>query len=139
MLVVNNSITLTDAELDFRYDRSSGPGGQNVNKVNTKATLHWNLAESQAISDVVRERLRSKFRNRINREGKLVVVSQKYRDQSRNADDCLQKLREFILDAAKPIRRRKPTRPTRGSKERRLSNKRKNAEKKQRRRFSRDD
>lgn len=134
MLVVNDSITLPDDELEFRFDRSSGPGGQNVNKVNTKATLHWNLAGSTQISDAVRNRLTSLYRNRINREGKMVIVSQRHRDQASNVEDCLEKLRSFILEAAKPVRRRKRTRPSRASKERRLQSKRRNSEKKQRRR-----
>lgn len=133
-LVVNHQITIADDELEFRYDRSSGPGGQNVNKLNTKATLHWDLLNSSSISEHVRDRLLNRYANRINREGRFVIASQKHREQSRNADDCLAKLREFILEAAKPVRRRKKTRPTRASNQRRLEAKRRNSEKKRRRR-----
>jgi ribosome-associated protein len=134
MLYVNPTITLSASELQFRYDRSSGPGGQNVNKVNTKATLHWDLAGSQSISDGIRERLQRKLANRINRDGKVVIASQRYRDQNRNVQDCLEKLKSFILEAARPVRPRKLTRPTRGSKERRLQGKRRKSEKKRDRR-----
>lgn len=134
MLRVNEQITIHEEELQFRFDRSSGPGGQNVNKVNTKATLHWDLANSRSISEIVRERLQRRYANRINRDGKLVVASDRFREQSRNAEECLDKLRQFVLEAARPVRRRKSTRPTRASKERRLQQKRQKSQKKQNRR-----
>ncbi|MBW3596297.1 MAG: aminoacyl-tRNA hydrolase [Planctomycetes bacterium] len=133
MLVVNKSISVPLKELDFTFSRSSGPGGQNVNKVNTKVTMHWSVAESDALPEPVRRRFLEKFRNRVNNDGQVVLASQRYRDQGRNVADCMDKLREMLAEAATPPRTRKKTRPTRGSKERRLREKRATTEKKQRR------
>ncbi len=131
MLEVNPQITIPVKELDFTFSRSSGPGGQNVNKVNSKVTLHWSVAESPSLPDEVRERFMRSFTRRINALGQVVVVSQRYRDQGRNVADCMDKLRAMLLEVATPPRRRKKTRPTRGSKERRLRDKRAASQKKQ--------
>ena len=133
MLVVNNSISIPLKELNFTFSRSSGPGGQNVNKVNTKVTLHWPVAESPSVPEPVRRRFLERFANRVNSEGEVVLASQRYRDQGRNVADCVNKLREMLAQAATPPRKRKKTRPTRGSKERRLREKKAASEKKQRR------
>ena len=133
MLVVNSSISIPLKELNFTFSRSSGPGGQNVNKVNTKVTLHWPVAESPSIPEPVRRRFLERFPNRINSEGEVVLASQRYRDQGRNVADCMNKLREMLAQAATAPRKRKKTRPTRGSKERRLREKKAASEKKQRR------
>lgn len=119
-------------ELRFSFVRSSGPGGQNVNKTATKAELRWSLAES-SLPDEVRRRLLASFRSRVNAAGELVIVSQRYRSQDRNQQDCLQKLGEMLAAAATPPKRRKPTRPTRASVERRLTDKRRTSERKARR------
>jgi ribosome-associated protein len=132
-LRVNDQIAIRRGELRFSFVRSSGPGGQNVNKVASKAVLHWNVAESGALSDEVRGRLLSRERRRINDRGELVLTSQRYRDQPKNIDDCLEKLTALILAAAKRPRARKKTRPTRSSREARLSEKRVVADKKRRR------
>jgi ribosome-associated protein len=132
-LRVNDQIAIRRGELRFSFVRSSGPGGQNVNKVASKAVLHWNVAESGALSDEVRGRLLSRERRRINDRGELVLTSQRYRDQPKNIDDCLEKLKALILAAAKRPRPRKKTRPTRSSREARLSEKRVVADKKRRR------
>ncbi len=124
MLIVDERICIPLRELRFEYARSSGPGGQNVNKVATKAVLHWDVARSPALPDSVRERFVAKFRRRINREGELVLQSQRFRDRGRNVAACTEKLRQMLLEVAAPPKRRRPTRPTRGSIERRLTTKR---------------
>ncbi len=124
MLIVDARICIPLRELRFEYARSSGPGGQNVNKVATKAVLHWDVARSTALPDSVRERFVAKFRRRINREGELVLQSQRFRDRGRNVAACTEKLRQMLLEVAAPPKRRRPTRPTRGSIERRLTTKR---------------
>ena len=134
MLVVNSRITIPLKELDFSFSRSSGPGGQHVNKVNTKVTLHWDLAASPSLSESVRRRFRERFANRINRRGQMVVTSQRFRDQGRNVADCLDKLRKMVLAVAQPAKPRRPTRPTRASRERRLRAKRAQSNKKSTRR-----
>jgi ribosome-associated protein len=138
-LRVNDQISLPRAELRFTFVRSSGPGGQNVNKVASKAVLHWNAAKSASLPDEVRGRLIARERRRINDRGELVLTSQRYRDQPKNIDDCLAKLSALILAAAKRPRARKKTRPTKAAREARLDAKRAVANKKQRRKLPRDE
>jgi len=134
MLEINARISIPLKEFQFTFARSSGPGGQNVNKVNTKVTLHWPVTETESLPPAVRDRFQARYPRRITREGQLVVTSQRFRDQGRNVADCLSKLREMILSVATAPKSRKATKPTRGSRERRLKNKRHKAEKKQSRR-----
>jgi ribosome-associated protein len=136
MLVVNSRIQIPLAEFEISYARSSGPGGQNVNKVNSKATLRWGLASSASLPDDVRQRFLARYHRRVTVEGDLVVTSQRYRDAHRNADDCLEKLRLMLLEVAQPPRRRRPTQPTRGSIRRRLEDKHRRSQKKGSRRES---
>lgn len=130
MLVVNQRISVPLTEFQFSFSRSSGPGGQNVNKVNTKVTLHWSIASSTSVPEDVRARFVAKFRRRINNNGQLVVVSQRFRDQGRNVGDCLAKLREMLNSVATAPKTRKATRPSRASRERRLQAKQRTGEKK---------
>ena len=139
MLVVNHKISIPLREFSFTFSRSSGPGGQNVNKVNTKATLRWPIAKTTHLPDGVRERFVSKYARRITSDGDLVITSQRFRDQGRNVADCLSKLRQMLENVADQPKQRKPTRRTRASKERRLNAKRRQSEKIQRRKLPRDD
>ncbi|MBT4866476.1 MAG: aminoacyl-tRNA hydrolase [Planctomycetaceae bacterium] len=140
VLVVTRSIRIPRDEFTFTFMRSSGPGGQNVNKVNTKVRLRWDVAKSPSLSEAVRERFRKTYSRRITAEGDLLITSQRYRDQVRNIDDCLEKLRELLAAVAAPPRKRKKTRPSRASKERRLQGKREQSERKRsRRKPGRDD
>ncbi|HJP14271.1 MAG: alternative ribosome rescue aminoacyl-tRNA hydrolase ArfB [Nitrospinota bacterium] len=130
MLEVNSRIRIPLREFHFRFARSSGAGGQNVNKVNTKATLRWRVAGSASLPGDVRERFLVKFRRRITGEGELVLTSQRFRDQGRNVADCLAKLMGMLEEVARPPKRRAATKPTRGAKERRLREKREHSDKK---------
>ena len=134
MLVVNRQISIPLRELKFTFARSAGPGGQNVNKVNTKATLHWSLRTTGCLPEAVLERLKRKFPRRINNEEQFFVTSQRFRDQGRNVADCLEKLRQMVAAAAVAPKRRKATRPSRASIERRLQQKKAKSRKKQLRR-----
>lgn len=136
MLVVNSKICIPLAEFEFTFSRSPGPGGQNVNKVNSKAQLKWDLTLTQSLPPEVMARFKSRFANRLNREGSLVLASHRFRDQSKNVDDCLSKLKEMVLQVATAPRARKATRPTQGSVRRRLGNKKLQSQKKQSRRGS---
>lgn len=123
MFVVNQRLRIPLREFQFTFARSSGPGGQNVNKVNTKATLRWPIMASKHLPVAVRERFVKKYHRRINANGDLIITSQRYRDQGRNVADCLAKLRDLLDSVATPPRTRKPTKPTRGSQKRRLEDK----------------
>jgi ribosome-associated protein len=110
-------------EIDFTYVRSSGPGGQNVNKVNSKAVLRWAAKDSPSLPLGVRARLLERHASRLTETGDLVITSDRFRDQGRNAADCLEKLRQLLLEIAHPPKPRKATKPTKGSKRRRVEGK----------------
>jgi ribosome-associated protein len=128
------------SEFEFSFARSSGPGGQNVNKVNSKAVLRWPALASPSLPADVRQRLLAQFRSRLTTEGELLIVSQRYRDQPRNIDDCLEKLRELLTSVLVAPKKRRPTRPGRAAKQRRLDSKKADSQKKNlRRKPTRDD
>jgi len=131
MLNVNDEIRIPLRELGFTFSRSSGPGGQNVNKVNTKATLRWNVTGSIHLPTEIKARFLKRYRRRVTKEGELVIASQRFRDQGRNVADCLEKLRQLVLSVAIDPKPRRPTQPSRASKQRRLANKQANSRKKQ--------
>ncbi len=135
MLIVNRQLRIPLAEIEITYTRSSGPGGQNVNKVNSKAVLRWAVQGSPSLPEAVRERFLQKYGNRLTTEGELLVTSQRFRDAPRNSQDCLEKLRAMLLGVAQPPKRRRPTRPSKGSVERRLQGKRRQSSVKQNRRL----
>jgi ribosome-associated protein len=130
LLVVNSRIQIPREEFHFTFARSSGPGGQNVNKLNTKAILRWAITTSQSLPEDVRQRFLSQFRSRVTGDGELVIASQQFRDQSRNVADCLERLRAMLFSVAVAPRPRKRTKPSRGSIERRLKTKRARSQKK---------
>jgi ribosome-associated protein len=134
-LVVNSRLLVPGKELSLSFARSAGPGGQNVNKVNSKAVLRWNVAASPSLPEGVRARFLQSFPQRINHLGEVVLASERHRDQPRNITDCYDKLRRMILDVLVPERPRKRTRPSRGAIERRLQTKRQSTQRKQRRRY----
>jgi ribosome-associated protein len=134
MIAVNDRLIIPDGELQFTFSRSSGPGGQNVNKVNSKATMRWNVTQSPSLPDDVRARFIARFRNRITHEGDLLITSQRYRDQPKNIADCCDKLAAMLREVLVPPKRRRATKPTRGSKVRRLEAKRQRGMKKEGRR-----
>ena len=136
MLIINPQLAIPDEELLFTYSRSGGPGGQNVNKVNSKATLHWNILGSPSVPAGIRQRFLAKYRNRVTTEGVLVLSSQRYRDQPKNTADCREKLVEMLLSVLHPRKARRKTAPTRGSRERRLQAKRQRSATKSTRRSS---
>lgn len=132
--LITDDLAIPWSELSFTAVRSSGPGGQNVNKVSSKVLLRWQFADSEALSEFVRARFARLNGNRINTNGQVVITSDRYRDQLKNKDDALAKLAELVITAATPPKRRTATRPTRGSQQRRLQNKKQRSETKRQRR-----
>lgn len=133
MLYINDRISIPDDEFEFTFARSSGPGGQNVNKVSSKAVMRWNVSESPSLPEPVRQRFLARYKNRMVKDGCIVLHGQKYRDQGRNMEDCKLRIKDLILDVATPPVKRRPTKPSRGAQKRRIENKKQNAQKKQRR------
>jgi ribosome-associated protein len=133
-LIINNRIHIPLSECEFTFARSGGPGGQNVNKVNSKAILRWSASNSPNLPADVKERFFCKYSNRITIDGDIILTSQKYRDQSRNIDNCLEKLTEMITAVAVPKIQRRATKPTFSSKLKRTETKRQHSIKKEYRR-----
>lgn len=134
MSELNVNIPDLSSEFQFLTSRSSGPGGQNVNKVNSKVELRFDIQNSSLLTDDQKEILLAKLSTKITSEGILSVVSQRDRSQLSNKEDAIEKFYLLISKALKPVKRRKNTRPTKSSVERRLTIKRMKSEIKQNRR-----
>ncbi len=134
MLIVTDKLAIPLREFRFTFVRSSGPGGQNVNKVASKAQLRWQVLASPSLPEPVRQRFLAKYGRRVNSEGELVIESQRTRDAARNEADCLARVRRMLAEVAEAPKRRRATRPTRGSIERRLLSKRQQSDRKRGRR-----
>jgi ribosome-associated protein len=117
-------------EFDFTFARSGGPGGQNVNKVSSKAILRWRIVDSPSLAEEFRARFVERFSNRITTDGDLVISSQKFRDQYQNIQDCIDKVRSMLYVVANPPKPRRATKPTAASKLRRVEGKREASQKK---------
>jgi ribosome-associated protein len=133
-LRVNDRVSIPTSELRVTFAASGGPGGQNVNKVASKAVLRWPALASPSLRPDERALLASRLSSRLTREGHLVLASERHRDQGRNLDDVLERLTTILRAALRPPVPRRRTRPTRASKERRLSAKRRSSERKRFRR-----
>lgn len=130
-LIINARVRIPRSELKMTFVRSSGPGGQNVNKVNTKVLMRWDVTRSPSLTTAVRQRFLAQYPRRIAADGYVSISSQRFRDQSRNVNDCLEKLRAMILAVLEPPKKRKATRPTRSAVETRLEQKRQASQRKQ--------
>jgi ribosome-associated protein len=122
-LVVDARVTIPGSELRIAFARAGGPGGQNVNKVATKVELRWRPADTAALSDADRALVVRRLAPRLTGAGELIITSTLTRDQARNRQDALDKLAATVRAALHRPRRRKPTRPSRAAKERRVQGK----------------
>ena len=127
MLQISPTLAIPDDELVERFVRSSGPGGQNVNKVSTAVELRFDVASSPSLPEAVRARLLARRDRRLTDEGVLVLSAQRFRTQERNREDARERLAAVIGAALAAPKKRVATRPTQGSKERRLGAKRERA------------
>ncbi|MDX1985577.1 MAG: alternative ribosome rescue aminoacyl-tRNA hydrolase ArfB [Candidatus Obscuribacter sp.] len=123
MITIGTRIRIPLSEFEFSYARSGGPGGQNVNKVSSKAILRWAVLNSTVLPVDVRKRFLEKYGGRLTEAGELIITSQKYRDQKRNTEDCLAKLEQMLTEVATPPTLRFATKPTLGAKIRRIESK----------------
>ncbi len=120
---INAYIKIEEGELSYSFARSSGPGGQHVNKTNTKVTLSWNLLNSRCLSQTKKDSIANKLSSLITVDGRITISSDRFRSQDRNKDDCLEKFIKLVQKAALVPKKRKKTRPSKASKMKRLDNK----------------
>lgn len=128
VLIVTPRIQIPHDEFSFQFARSSGPGGQNVNKVNSKATLRWRPLESPSLPDDVRQRFATRFASKLLTDGSILISCEKSRSQLLNRIGCLEQLASWLKEVATPPKKRRPTKPTKGSKTRRLNEKRRRSD-----------
>lgn len=122
-LIINDQLTIPAQEMEITASRSSGPGGQHVNKTDTRIQVRWNLVESSCVNDLQRGLLQRNLSPRLTEAGDLLIVCDTYRSQRRNREEALQRLAALVREALIPPKPRKKTRPSRASREKRLQEK----------------
>ena len=127
MIRVTPTISIDEREIEESFVRASGPGGQNVNKLATAVQLRFDVRRSPSLPDDVRARLERLAGTRLTRDGVLLIIAQRHRTQGRNREDAMERLLDLIRRAAVAPRRRRPTKPTRASRERRVEAKKRRA------------
>jgi ribosome-associated protein len=123
MISITPKVRLDNSEIQFSFIRSPGPGGQNVNKVATAVLLRFNLAQSPSLPEEMRSRLLVVLAPRLTQSGEIIIKATRFRTQERNKQDALARLQELLARAAIPPKKRKKTKPSYASKQRRLDTK----------------
>ena len=139
MIKITSKLNLDEANIKFNFVRSSGPGGQNVNKVATAVLLRFKVSQAVSLPDDVRLRLQEINRNKLNHQGELLIKASRFRTQERNKQDALSRLIALIKQAALPIKQRKKTKPNKGAVQERLNKKKRLGKKKSMRQNQLDD
>ena len=130
-VLIGKELCIPETELLFTMSRSGGPGGQHVNKVSSRVTLHFNVKKTKTLNPHQKKRVLAFLHTRVNRAGVLQLHSQKYRSQSANRDDLLERFTGLLEMALKPRTPRVPTKMSKGSKEKRLKEKKRHGQLKQ--------
>jgi ribosome-associated protein len=138
MIPIDDNLAIPEEEVSFVTSRSGGPGGQNVNKLETRVTLRFDLAGSSGLSEEQKARLRERLATRITKDGVLQVTSQRHRTQGANREAAVERFAELLRDNLREEPPRRKTRPSRASRARRVDAKRRQGQRKQERRIPMD-
>jgi ribosome-associated protein len=125
---INRSVTVDGGEIDVAFSRSGGPGGQHANTSSTKVELRWDVGASQSLSDAQKDLVRERLANRINADDVLILQSSEYRSQTRNREAVVARFATLLADALRVRASRRPTKPTRAARRRRLEAKKQRAQ-----------
>jgi ribosome-associated protein len=134
MIAIDDNLSIPEEEVTFTTSRSGGPGGQNVNKLETRVTLRFDLAGSASLSEEQKARIQERLATRITKDGVLHVTSQRHRTQGANREAAVERFAELLRESFREEAPRKKTRPSRAAKARRLNEKRRHSQRKQERR-----
>jgi ribosome-associated protein len=132
-IIINDMVTIPSSELQYTASRSSGPGGQHVNKTDSRIQVRWNVPSTSALSDFLKQRVMKALATRLTDDGDLLLASDSNRSQRRNRDDVTQRLAALVREALVPPKPRRKTKPTRASRQKRLDEKKKRSDVKRQR------